>query len=250
MKIFIINLERSQDRYTRMQLEINNLFQKYPNLKDKLKFIFFKAVDAKNEEHKKFQKYFTWFGKVYAGGEGMSTPEKACFASHYLLWEKCVKLNEKIIILEDDVGFAEEFVRNIDKICTFDYECLRFTYKENKIAYYIEEHVGLVLKNNSYGAFAYMLNPKGAQKLLEKANKWFCPVDYYLDMFYFHGVWHLMYDIKIFKFISEKTTIHYIKLPIWEKITRKVTRPIVKFISHLYKDIYLLFNNPKRYFRK
>ena len=32
--------------------------------------------------------------------------EMECFASHYLLWEKCIKLDEPIIILEDYVEFC------------------------------------------------------------------------------------------------------------------------------------------------
>ncbi|HHY1436564.1 TPA: glycosyltransferase family 25 protein [Campylobacter jejuni] len=249
MKIFIINLERSQDRREKMEMEIQTLFDSHPYLKDKLEFIFFKAIDANKQEHERFNKHFTCFSKFYAGGEGMSAPEKACFASHYLLWKKCLELDEKIIILEDDMGFNEEFVEKIDIILNLDYECLRFAYKAGKIAYYVDKNIGLVLKNNSYGAFAYMLHPIGARKLLKKASKWFCPVDYYLDMFYFHGVWHLMYDIWIFKSLSGKTTIHHVKISIWEKMTRKIMRPIVKFISHIYKVIYLLFNNPKKRFK-
>ncbi|MFQ6341885.1 glycosyltransferase family 25 protein [Campylobacter sp. VTCC 70190] len=250
MKIFIINLERSKDRRQVMQERIDILFTKYPSLKDKLEFIFFQAVDGggDKQELEKFEKHFTPLAKIYAGGEGMSSPEKACFASHYLLWKKCLELDEKIIILEDDVEFADEIVEHIDKIAAMTYECVRFNYKKGKIAYYIEENIGLVLKNNSFGAFAYFLNPKGAQKLLAKAKKWYFPVDYHLDIFYYHGVWHLMYDIAIFKATSAKTTIHNAKLKLYEKIMRKITRLFVKFFSHCYKSLYLLFHNPKKVF--
>lgn len=46
MKAFIINLERSLDRKEYVQKQIQKLFEKNPNLKNKLEFIFFKAVDA------------------------------------------------------------------------------------------------------------------------------------------------------------------------------------------------------------
>lgn len=41
----------------------------------------------------------------------MSTPGVlGCFYSHLLLWEKCVELNEPIMIFEDDVKFYRNFV--------------------------------------------------------------------------------------------------------------------------------------------
>lgn len=250
MKVFIINLERSKDRRKIIEQEIEKIFLHYPNLKNKLEFHFFKAVDAKNKEHLEFKNHFTWLGKVYAGGESMSEPEKACFASHYLLWQKCIDLDENILILEDDVILNEEGIKHIDEIINLPYECVRFNYKENKIAYRIEENIGVVLKNNSFGAFAYFLSPCGAKKLLIKANIWFCPVDYYLDMFYFHKVWHLMYNIRIVKFLNTKTTIHHIEVKLWEKILKITMRPLVKFFSHIYKFIFLFFHNPKKELKK
>lgn len=58
MKAFIINLERSLDRKEYMQKQIQKLFEKNPNLKNKLEFIFFKAVDAKNKEHLELNNIF------------------------------------------------------------------------------------------------------------------------------------------------------------------------------------------------
>lgn len=128
----------------------------------------------------------------------MSESEKACFASHYLLWQECVRLNEKILILEDDIVFNKEFIEHLNEILSLDYEMLRFNYQENKIAYRVDKNVALVLKNNLFFSFSYIINPKGAKKLLENAKIWFAPVDYYLDMYYFHKVYNLMY-IKAFR---------------------------------------------------
>ncbi|EAL4060491.1 lipooligosaccharide biosynthesis glycosyltransferase, partial [Campylobacter jejuni] len=46
MKVFIINLERSLDRKEHIQKQIQKLFEKNLSLKNKLEFIFFKAIDA------------------------------------------------------------------------------------------------------------------------------------------------------------------------------------------------------------
>lgn len=58
MKVFIINLERSKDRKEHIQKQIQKLFEKNSSLKNKLEFIFFKAVNAKNNEHLEFKQHF------------------------------------------------------------------------------------------------------------------------------------------------------------------------------------------------
>ncbi|EAK4522393.1 glycosyltransferase family 25 protein, partial [Campylobacter coli] len=131
MKAFIINLERSLDRKEYMQKQIQKLFEKNPNLKNKLEFIFFKAVDAKNKEHLEFKQHFPWWASWVLGRE-LSDGEKACFASHYKLWQECVKIDEPIIILEDDVEFSDEFLNNgeeyIEELSKSEYEYVRLCY--------------------------------------------------------------------------------------------------------------------------
>lgn len=111
MKVFIINLERSKNRKEHMRNEINKLFAYNPELKEKLEFIFFKAVDAKNNDHLEFKEHFPWWASWVMGRE-LSDGEKACFASHHKLWQECIKLDEPIIILEDDVEFSDEFLNS------------------------------------------------------------------------------------------------------------------------------------------
>ncbi|EAL1780048.1 glycosyltransferase family 25 protein, partial [Campylobacter jejuni] len=135
MKVFIINLERSLDRKEHMKKQIQKLFEKNPSLKNKLEFIFFKAIDAKNKEHLEFKDHFPWWGSWVLGRE-LSDGEKACFASHYKLWQECVKLDEPIIILEDDVEFSDEFLNNgveyIDELLKSKYEYIRLCYLFDK----------------------------------------------------------------------------------------------------------------------
>jgi GR25 family glycosyltransferase involved in LPS biosynthesis len=43
--------------------------------------------------------------------DSMRNPgEMGCFDSHYRLWEKCVELNEPIMIFEDDVKFTRAYI--------------------------------------------------------------------------------------------------------------------------------------------
>ncbi|EIZ9324066.1 glycosyltransferase family 25 protein [Campylobacter upsaliensis] len=110
MKIFIINLKRSLERKKLMQKQIERFFENYPNLKDEINFEFFEAIDAKIKENmEKFASYFPKFRSLTfcgrGGGCGILDTELACFASHLSLWQKCVELNEAILILEDDFYF-------------------------------------------------------------------------------------------------------------------------------------------------
>ena len=47
MNVYIINLQSSLDRFESMNDEINNLFNKHPNLQSKLNFRFFSAIDGR-----------------------------------------------------------------------------------------------------------------------------------------------------------------------------------------------------------
>ena len=45
----------------------------------------------------------------------MTPGELGCFASHYLLWEKCLELNEPIVVIEDDAQLEECFDDSMKK---------------------------------------------------------------------------------------------------------------------------------------
>lgn len=147
MKVFVINLERSLDKKEHMQRQIQKLFEKNPNLKNKLEIIFFKAIDAKNKEHLEFKDHFPWWGSWVLGRE-LFDGEKACFASHYRLWQECVKLNESIMILEDDVEFSDEFLNHaeeyIDELSKSEYEYIRILYIFDKRLYLLSGGGGII----------------------------------------------------------------------------------------------------------
>ncbi|MGI7438191.1 glycosyltransferase family 25 protein [Campylobacter coli] len=237
MKAFIINLERSLDRKEYMQKQIQKLFEKNPNLKNKLEFIFFKAVDAKNKEHLEFKQHFPWWASWGLGRE-LSDGEKACFASHYKLWQECVKIDEPIIILEDDVEFSDEFLNNgeeyIEELSKSEYEYVRFCYLFDKKFYPLNENYILSFEKLA-GTQGYVLKPSAAKKFIKYAKRWIYPVDDYMDMFYKHKVLNIVkkplllkHDCKLESEISNLGRTNK-KLKIHRKIAREIFR--------LYRDI-------------
>ncbi|GMB95701.1 glycosyltransferase family 25 protein [Helicobacter sp. NHP22-001] len=120
-----------------------------------------------------------------------------CFASHYLLWQECVKLQKPIIALEDDVLPTFEFFEK----CALGLEGL-YTNKAQMVrlfAPYFKRHC--LTKSKGYhfdqlfspmggmGTQGYILSPLGAQKLIDRCpEQWILPVDTYIDAYYTHKV--------------------------------------------------------------
>ncbi|WP_038814461.1 glycosyltransferase family 25 protein [Campylobacter jejuni] len=246
MKVFIINLERSLDRKEHMQKQIQKLFEKNPSLKNKLEFVFFKAIDAKNKEHLEFKDHFSWWGSWILGRE-LSDGEKACFASHYKLWQECVKLDEPIIILEDDVEFSDEFLNNgteyIDELLKSKYEYIRLCYLFDKRLYFLSEGGYYLSFEKLAGTQGYVLQVSAAKKFLKCAKNWIYAVDDYMDMFYKHNVLNIVKKPLFLKQANFSSVIveygrkFSIKLILYKKIAREIFRfylNILRLLSIVY----------------
>ncbi|HEG0496239.1 TPA: glycosyltransferase family 25 protein [Campylobacter jejuni] len=245
MKVFIINLERSLDRKEHMQKQIQKLFEINPSLKNKLEFIFFKAVDAKNKEHLEFKDHFPWWASWVLGRE-LSDGEKACFASHYKLWQECVKLDEPIIILEDDVEFSDEFLNHgaeyIDELLKSEYEYVRLYFIFFKKIYHLKNNFYISFKKIS-GAQGYYLEVNAAKKYIKYAKYWIYPVDNYLDMFFKHGVLNIIKFPFLIKPRKNNESLispdgrNYVK-PVG---IRKIIREICRFYANIFEVILIFY---------
>lgn len=109
MKIFIVNLKRAKERKEFMQRQFDSASE---GAKKGFEVIFFEAIDAQKDEHLSFKQYSKIRSLLFRGKE-LSAGERACFASHYSLWQKCVELNEPIVVIEDDVELEEEFLAKL-----------------------------------------------------------------------------------------------------------------------------------------
>ncbi len=118
MKYFVINLNRSRERW-------ETLLRNAPEfLKSKLQR--FEAVDGSDpaalapwQSRRAPFKTWCWCGKQLTNGE------LACYASHYLLWQKCIELNEPIVILEDDICFNPNFDEGIKRVQASGYDYVK-----------------------------------------------------------------------------------------------------------------------------
>lgn len=117
-----------------------------------------------------------------------------CLASHLILWEKCIKKNINLLILENDVIMLDDvdyIIKNINKkdlIILDPYNPYSLSYDSN-INDGIKKEIKILdghtkRKNyNSKGAYCYYITTKGAEKIInfiKKSDTWM-PADYYLD---------------------------------------------------------------------
>ncbi|RVY17310.1 glycosyltransferase family 25 protein [Helicobacter pylori] len=116
--VYIISLKESQRRLDteKLVLESNEKF------KDRCVFQIFDAISPKHEDFEKFVQEFydaqsmlksDWFHSDWCCGE-LLPQEFGCYLSHYLLWKECVKLNQPVVILEDDVTLESNFMQALE----------------------------------------------------------------------------------------------------------------------------------------
>ena len=184
MKIFVISLKSALDRresITQQFLDIN------------IKFQFFEAVNGKAEIHPLFEKY-NEKERLKKKGYPLSKGELGCFASHYLLWEKCVELDETLIIIEDDAQLNFNFIdfyKNY-KMFSSKYEYLRLFVNDRKrkfelIAQISNLDVVRYLRGPA-ATRAYIITPAAARKFISSAQNWTLAVDNYMDQFWLNKV--------------------------------------------------------------
>ncbi len=118
ISVYIISLKESQRRLDTEKLvsESNEKF------KGRCVFQIFDAISPKHEDFEKFvQELYDvqsmlksdWYHSDWCRGE-LLPQEFGCYLSHYLLWKECVKLNQPVVILEDDVTLESNFMQALE----------------------------------------------------------------------------------------------------------------------------------------
>ncbi|MGY5451298.1 glycosyltransferase family 25 protein [Agarivorans sp. MS3-6] len=182
MKILVISLERSAQRRERITQEFSKLG---------LEFEFFDAVDGAKGYHPLFDKYDEKRAK-WQGGSGLNAGELGCFASHFLIWQRCIELNEPVLVFEDDVLIPDDFSQIFslldDVLPRYQYIKLGRGRLRSlwPVGEFVEEQPLGRLKIVKYMrqtdcAHAYALTPDAAKRFVDNASRWIFPVDDYMD---------------------------------------------------------------------
>lgn len=206
-------------------------------------------IDAKNNEHLEFKEHFPWWGSWVFGKE-LDLGSIGCFISHYKLWQECAKLNEPIIILEDDVEFSDEFLNNdgggIEELLRDRYEYIRLCYLFDKKLYALGDEYYLSFEKLA-GTQGYIIKPSAAKKFISKAKFIYTPIDDYMDKFYKHKVLNI---VKIplllkhnYKLESDISNLGRINKKL--KVYRKIVREIFRFYPSIFKILYAFYIKKK-----
>ncbi|GAA7070366.1 hypothetical protein Kyoto46A_13030 [Helicobacter pylori] len=128
IQVYIISLKESQRRLDteKLVLESNEKF------KGRCVFQIFDAISPKHEDFEKFvQELYDaqsmlksdWFHSYV--GAGLTLPELGCYLSHYFLWKECVKTNQPVVILEDDVALEFNFMQALEDCLKSPFDFVR-----------------------------------------------------------------------------------------------------------------------------
>jgi glycosyl transferase, family 25 len=187
VEIYVINMESSLSRRDSISKQFKEL---------DLPFHFFKAVNGNSDCHSLFDKYNSK-KRLLLRGKPLVNGQLGCFASHYLLWEKCVDEGRPMIILEDDACIEQElFLSFYNAAISINdkYECIRlFKNKSKNNRYSIESnltHDMSVAKftKGHMSTTGYYITPSAAKQFLREAHQWVFPVDIYMDRFWSNKV--------------------------------------------------------------
>lgn len=203
MQSFIIHLKKSKKSLSSSK-RVKFFIKKFLNLDA----IYFNGIDRYQVWQEYINSGFNILDITRFGG-GFIDSEIATFFSHYYLWKKCLDLKEPIIIFEHDAILKKQI--DIEKLKNFKGDLLNLgepnwgsitmgNYKSPWIGKEDGIHLRKICKNkhnihkpwtteNGYchcdtmwlfGAHSYLLNPRGAEKLVKGAKKGILPADVFI----------------------------------------------------------------------
>ncbi|WP_366521686.1 glycosyltransferase family 25 protein [uncultured Marinobacter sp.] len=183
--ILVVSLVRAAERRAAIETQFASL---------DLEFEFFDAVDGK-DGHALFDHYDPERVRLI-GGKPLTYGQLGCFASHFLIWQRCVESGQAVIVLEDDAQiFPAQFTEFLQSIPLLpdSVECVRlFENKARNTLYYPVTELGS-LQLGKYlrghiSATGYYLTPPAAGKFIAYCQSWAEPVDRLMDHFWVNGV--------------------------------------------------------------
>ena len=171
MKTLVINLKHRQDRL--------DTFKK--NNQDYITYDVIKAVNGFEVSYEDLLKMgfdtdHDWIDPILK--TPLSRGEVGCFLSHWKAWKQCIKLNEPVLVLEDDAIITDKFSYDeLYRMKRKEYNFIYLGWKEMSKSIPIDDK--FVQPVYPYWGLAYMITPESAKILTAEKPK-IIPVDEYL----------------------------------------------------------------------
>jgi GR25 family glycosyltransferase involved in LPS biosynthesis len=188
-KIYLLNLDRRNDRFFNIQNHLD---------KRKIKYIRFSAIDYRNLEIK---------NKIYH--KKFTIKEHACLLSHLEIIKEAKKYNyNNILILEDDIIFHKEFNKytNILNEIPETWDLIYFGCGQRENCNDVKKKKPFYKANKSRGTYAYGINKNIYDNLLNLLNNGIYgvlyPIDILLNKIQLKGYSYVIYDNLIISDVS------------------------------------------------
>ena len=168
--IIVINLERAPDRREQLEKQFNKL-----NISD---YTFYPAFDSINVKNAFFKLPIM---KGVGIGRNLSSTELSIIISHIsaLKYVKIMKF-DNVIILEDDVVICEDWKERIDNLLKnlpIDWEYVYLAGHSDYVKIPMYENPTIIKAPKMVGAFSYMVNQEGAEKLIKYCGEFMTTYD-------------------------------------------------------------------------
>ncbi|QGM81270.1 glycosyltransferase family 25 protein [Otariodibacter oris] len=237
--VFVINLEKSIDRKQFITEQFNNLNAHVSHI---INYQFFPAINGKeNPDFYLFEKY-NQEKRLKRKGHTMNLSQLGCWASHYLLWEKCMELNQGIIVLEDDAIIHNNFL-DVYQFCsspenTFEFFWLsppapRKRGQKGKILHNIDNTKNSVSRfyDAWENATGYFITPQAAKKLINYSQEWIYDVDITMDRYWENKIDYLAVEPSCIEPDFSKES----NIPVQKKLGK--TRTLKTKLNHEYFNL-------------
>jgi glycosyl transferase family 25 len=184
VKIFVISLAHETGRRAQASRQF---------AERRLDFEFFDAISKHDLEPLRPFEACHENDWVLNTGREMTPGEVACFASHRALWQRCVELDEPILIMEDDFRLLDGFRRALAYLQEQLPErgFIRLQTETRAKSRVVKQERGFKLRRYTkapHSMMCYAITPAGARKLLDGSVSIDAPVDYYVKRFWVHGL--------------------------------------------------------------
>lgn len=181
MQIFIINLSSATDRRISAAKQLSNAGLTYK---------FFDALTGNQSWQPYFQSYDEQQYLINTG-RTVTSGEIGCYASHRALWQKCVDLNQPIMIMEDDFLLKENFraaFHETEKlIARYGYIRLQNERKGKRKLVKSSGSFNLVYYTKMpHSLMCYALSPDIAKQFIENSIHLTAPVDVMIKKIWDH----------------------------------------------------------------
>ncbi len=181
LRIVVINLKKSTRRRAACQSKL---------AEHGLQAEYFEACDGASPDQNWFQQQDPQAFLINTG-RNATAGELACFASHKALWQRCVRDQTPLLIMEDDFRLSQAFPAAVSSAAQLidEHGFIRLQSETRARSLTIRSIDNFQLRLYSkvpHSMMCYALSPKAAAGLLVHCDIFSAPVDVFVKQFWLH----------------------------------------------------------------